>query len=382
MPRLTHKLPSYRHYLGVWNSPQSRAEYDRLVGEWLASGRGSSQVDDRPRPGASDPSISEVLLAFWEHAQTHYRDLDGYVTQEVKNIRDSIRPVRRLYGATPARSFGPLALRVVRDDMVKSGLARTTVNSRINRIRRVFTWAASVELVPASVVQALRTIDGLREGRTEAHEAEPIRPVPIEHVEAVLPALPRPIATMVRIQLLTGCRAGEVMAMRGCDIVATDPTWEYRPARHKTQWRGKSRVIPLGPKAQEIVKQFLNPELLSFLFSPADVVVALHARRGAARKSKRTPSEVSKRCAAGPGHKHAPRYKRGSYLQAVVRACRTVGVAEWAPLQLRHTAATLIRARYGLETAQVVLGHAKADTTEIYAERDLSKARAVMVEIG
>jgi integrase len=51
-------------------------------------------------------------------------------------------------------------------------------------------------------------------------------------------------------------------------------------------------------------------------------------------------------------------------------------------LQLRHTAATLIRSRYGLETAQVVLGHAKADTTEIYAERDLAKARSVMAEIG
>ena len=54
----------------------------------------------------------------------------------------------------------------------------------------------------------------------------------------------------------------------------------------------------------------------------------------------------------------------------------------WTPLQLRHTAATEIRARFGLEAAQVVLGHARADTTEIYAERDLAKARGVMAEIG
>jgi hypothetical protein len=51
-------------------------------------------------------------------------------------------------------------------------------------------------------------------------------------------------------------------------------------------------------------------------------------------------------------------------------------------LQLRHTAATAIRARHGLEASQVVLGHAKADVTQLYAERDLSKAHAVMAEIG
>jgi site-specific recombinase XerC len=52
------------------------------------------------------------------------------------------------------------------------------------------------------------------------------------------------------------------------------------------------------------------------------------------------------------------------------------------PHQLRHAAATSIRARYGLEAAQVILGHAKADVTQVYAERDLTKAHEVMREIG
>ncbi len=46
----------------------------------------------------------------------------------------------------------------------------------------------------------------------------------------------------------------------------------------------------------------------------------------------------------------------------------------WAPNQLRHAAGTEIRAKYGLEAAQVILGHSKASTTEIYAERDLRLA--------
>ncbi len=50
--------------------------------------------------------------------------------------------------------------------------------------------------------------------------------------------------------------------------------------------------------------------------------------------------------------------------------------------QLPHTRATEIRERYGVEAPQVVLGHSKASTTEIYAERDLAKAHAIMAEIG
>jgi integrase len=49
---------------------------------------------------------------------------------------------------------------------------------------------------------------------------------------------------------------------------------------------------------------------------------------------------------------------------------------------LRHTAATLIRARFGLEAAQAVLGHARADVTQVYAERDLARAHAVAAAIG
>jgi hypothetical protein len=46
------------------------------------------------------------------------------------------------------------------------------------------------------------------------------------------------------------------------------------------------------------------------------------------------------------------------------------------------TAATEIRKRFGLEAAQVALGHAGADVTQIYAERDLQKAAQVMAEVG
>ena len=54
----------------------------------------------------------------------------------------------------------------------------------------------------------------------------------------------------------------------------------------------------------------------------------------------------------------------------------------WHANQLRHNRATEIRRRFGLEAAQVVLGHAKADITQVYAERDHRLAADVMKKIG
>ena len=65
-----------------------------------------------------------------------------------------------------------------------------------------------------------------------------------------------------------------------------------------------------------------------------------------------------------------------------MRACDKAGVPEWNPLQLRHTAATLIRSRYGVEAAKVILGHTKVETSQIYAERDLGREEEIMREIG
>ena len=76
------------------------------------------------------------------------------------------------------------------------------------------------------------------------------------------------------------------------------------------------------------------------------------------------------------------RYSDGAYGRAVERACDDARVPRWTPNQLRHNAATFIRKEYGLEAAQVMLGHSKADVTQVYAERDRAKALKIAKEIG
>jgi integrase len=171
------------------------------------------------------------------------------------------------------------------------------------------------------------------------------------------------------------------MVMRAIDLTMSGPVWTYCPATHKNKHRGLDRVIFLGPQAQETVKPFLTTNLEAYLFSPRAYVEDLRRRRAEQRKTKRTPSELRRR-KAKPRRVPAERYNRRSYRLAIVRACQKAGVTEWSPLQLRHSAATAIRARYGVEAAKVILGHTKVETSQIYAERDLGKAQEIMAEIG
>ncbi|MBN9122930.1 MAG: hypothetical protein J0I06_27965, partial [Planctomycetes bacterium] len=155
-------------YLGTYDSPESRREYARIVAE-LATGPAAPVSPAR----ASGPglTVDQVLLAFWEHAQNHYRGPEGKPTTEVEELRRSVIPLRKLYGHTPAAEFGPRALAAVRQEMIAAGWCRSLINHRVDRVRRVFKWATAEELVPVTVYQSLRTLAGLQKGRTPVKAA-------------------------------------------------------------------------------------------------------------------------------------------------------------------------------------------------------------------
>jgi integrase len=137
-------------------------------------------------------------------------------------------------------------------------------------VKLIFGWGAENELVPGPIIHAVREVKALKAGRSEARESEPVQPVPVEHLDAVLDHVSRQVKGMIQLQELTGMRPGEMCAMRGCDLDTTGQLWIYRPTTHKTQHHGHRREIYLGPKAIEIVKQYLKPNMQDYLFLPAD----------------------------------------------------------------------------------------------------------------
>jgi integrase len=406
------RLSGKDFYLGPWGSKAARVEYDRVVSEWLAAGR--------QLPHA--PTVAQIIAAFWDFAQKYYRRPDGSTTTEIDNYRQAFRPLRRLYGRIPAADFGPLALKAVREKMIESGWARSNINKQISRLKHAFSWATENELIPPSVYHGLQAVSGLRVGRTDARESKPVEPVAEAHVMQVLPFVACQVGTMLKLQLLTGMRPGEVTAMHGTDIDMTGPVWIYRPAQHKTQHLGHERIVFLGPKAQELLKPFLRADPTAYLFSPAEAESEHRAKRHAERQ---TPLSCGNRPGTNvklkPKRTPGTRYTTCSYARAILYGCdaafplpehlrprlleegRKETRAAWMaqltdnekaqikahrqsvrfhPHQLRHTAATRLRAAYGLEPVQAVLGHRTLTATQIYAEKNVQAAIRLMGEVG
>lgn len=401
---------------GRYESEESKQAFARIVAEQAAS-------PVVPLANPTGLSVAELLNAYRKWAEVHYRGPDGKPSDEVRQLYTVCRFVRELYGLTPATEFGPLALKAVREQFVAAGWCRKTVNDRVDRIRRIFRWGVAEQLIPAAVLQSLIAVEGLKKGRTPARETEPIKPVDDATVEAVLPYLNRHVRGLVEFQRLTGCRPGEACSIRRADIDMSGDVWVYEPKQHKGTWRDKSRPIPIGPKAQALLRDFFTPDAHDYLFSPQRAVEEVRAARAARRKTPLYPSHQrhnKARQAKRKGMVHirppAERYNRGSYETAVDRACDAAfpppaplaqregeskakwwarltekqqgevkawrKAHRWSPNQIRHAHGTKVRKMFGLEAAQCVLGHEKADITQIYAERNLELATEVARKVG
>src|SRR5690606_27806685 len=120
-----------------------------------------------------------------------------------------------------------------------------------------FKWGVAEEIIAPSIYHGLFAVTGLTYGRSDARETDPVRPVDDAHIDRTLPYLHRQVRAMVQLQRLTGMRPCEVVLMRPVDIDRESDVWVYEPMDHKNRWRGHRRLIPLGPKAQAVLKPFL-----------------------------------------------------------------------------------------------------------------------------
>ena len=360
------------HYLGRYGTPESRAEFDRLIAEWLSNGRRLPTTDDM--------AVAELIVAYLRHADAYYVK-NGRPTSEPGLLRLSFKVLRRLYGHSQAREFGPTALKAVRQAFIDQGMCRSEVNRRTGHVVRCFKWAVENELVPPSLHHALKAVSGLRNGRSAARESEPVKPVPDAFVDAVRPYVSRQIWAMIELQRLTGMRPGEVVLMRSCDLETGGKVWSYTPGEHKTEHHGKVRAIMIGPRGQAILRPWLKADLTAYLFSPRE---AEGERLAEARANRKTPVQPSQRDRSTPGkaRKLGDHYTRVAYCSAIHRACNKAKVPTWGPNRLRHNAATAIRREFGLEVARAILGHSSHSVTLLYAEADAAKAAAAIERLG
>ena len=379
------------HYLGKFGSPESRNQYAKLIGQQFQEESGLPESLPGTFPALT---IDEMIAHYLDHAEKYY-SFDGQPTKEYTCMVEAVRHLRPLYGDSQAKEFGPKKLTLVRETMIGQRLARTVINNRVNRIKRVFKWAVSIELIPPSVYQAVRTLDGLKFGRSDAKETAPVKPVPDSDIEAIADIVSPQVAAMIWLQRYTGMRPGEVVIMRPCDIIRKGAVWVFEPFTHKNKYRGHSRLVPLGPKAQEILKPFLKRKDEQFLFSPAEAEVWRSEQRRKNRRSPMTPSQANRKPKAKPKRKKRDQYDTASYRRAITYAIKKINreqnalpkkqrklIPHWHPHQLRHQFATVVREQMGAEAVQIGLGHKSTDLVDLYAEKNLAAAQLIAGKIG
>lgn len=407
-------------FLGEYGSPEAQRAYQRFLSDFYA-GRPAGKPKPPEAARAGDFTVEQLCTQFLVHAESRYRRPDGTVTQEPLNFAHAFRHLLDLFRDVAAAEFDVLMLDAVRMAMIRDDLARTVVNSRVGRIRRAFAWAASRKLMGRNYGQQwaeLTTLKALQPGEHGVRESDKIPPVPQAELDEILPHLAAPVRAMVELQARTGCRPGEVAGMRMSMIDRSDPeAWIYRPANHKTSWRGHDRSIPLLPDDQDLLRPFLRLDDRP-LFSPRDAekdrgrdnpheaigdaynahsyakaiargVQAANAARLRAKLLELLRDQLTdgarerierlsvRKLVANSGAIRADVAKvlvtftgRGQLLERLAAELAALPLLEpFGPNRIRHLAATRAADVAGDEAAQLLLGHADGRTLKHYVQR-------------
>src|SRR5262245_47230950 len=103
------RLSGRDYYLGAWPDPDgppppaAQAAYERGLAECLAAGK------QAPAPDAA-LTVNQLAARYLPYAERLYVDEQGKPISEIRTVRRALAYLCRLYGGTPAATFGPLAL--------------------------------------------------------------------------------------------------------------------------------------------------------------------------------------------------------------------------------------------------------------------------------
>ncbi len=328
------------------SGPEAEQAYQR----WISALAARRADVSSGLPAGADPTIPELILDFTSWAKKYYVKR-GVTTTELVLIAKNSDILIRLFGDRFAREFGPTQLKAVRAEYIRIGWNRKTINSQMSRLTRMFRWGVEHELVKPDQLVSLRAVRGLACGRSDAKEGKPLLPVSEEHVRAAAAKAKPHVRAMLLIHLATGMRSCELCDMTTSRISFASEPWLYVPEHHKTEHRGKERLIYLGPEARALLAPWL-----ALAKSRSGERIWLTRDRGAMTVD--------------------------IYSANIVRACTRAGIPRFRPLQIRHTAATTFRQEAGIEGAQALLGHANLKTSEIYAEQRSDLAKLTIERIG
>jgi len=344
-----------------------RTDRPRKMAEEAAARYWEEHTRQIRRHDPAGVSVSELCALWAEHCREYYRGRDGKPTSMATNAVLAVRLFRDLYGNAAVAELTHADMLQLRDALVRSGVARTTVNRRLWCVKYMMEWALDEAIIPATVKAELTQVRGVKRGRSAAPERQPVRPVDDATISATVAHMMPNTADMVRVHRLTGMRPCELCGLRWSLIDTSRTPWVYRvpPEINKNEWRGElgqPRVVCIGPKARAILERHKGGDDVPF--SP---VRAFGEYLEARRVARTTPIYGQKKNAP-----HVPRVLGGfwttdAYTKTIRAACTKAGITPWGANRLRHAFGTEVRRAFGLEAARAVLGHTNGGCiTDVY----------------
>ena len=381
---------STTYFPGRFNSPESRAAYHAFL-----------RRDDAPADEAGSITC-EQLSAVWLLERREQTDLDtdnGY--NRFSHDRQAAALLASLAGL-PASDMTCGKLKKLRRMLIDEGrLALRTLNRRIDHVRNIFRWATTEDMIRDNVWHSLMALP-----RLQTHDAPSVKPprevsaVDTDDVLMMLPHLSPTVRAMVKVQALTGCRAGELVQLRWQDIVKDghaygEAVWYFEPPQHKNKWRKKTRRIFIGPSAQQVLAEYERTRPIKdaeYIFTPVESAAWKLWERSRNYRAAPGPEYEAKQPArinswqdglARVDDTRTWQFKSRSYLQAIRRACGRAGIVPIKTHQLRHAVSEKLDRidGGGREKAAAVLGH-DISTADIYAGRNHVLAAKMMAEHG
>ncbi|MBL8796514.1 MAG: hypothetical protein JNM56_21620 [Planctomycetia bacterium] len=114
----------------------------------------------------------------------------------------------------------------------------------------------------------------------------------------------------------------DIVEMKPCDIDRSGPIWEYRPGRHKGEHHERERAVFLGPRAQKLLRPYLEDiSVDEYVFSPARAEAARLATIRAKKGQPLVKPQKDRGKWALRNH-----YDADSYRRAIRRACKKAGI--------------------------------------------------------
>jgi integrase len=228
------------------------------------AGRDSIAEEEESRVAAASRLTVEKLIELYVRRRVTGR---LRTAKEIESrLRRALSPILHRY----AEDIRRRDIRELLDAVADQGIEREAEKRR-QTVGAMFRWALSQDIVETDATAGLKAYDpGTPRDRV----------LTVKEIETLWKwldstALPRDTAHILKLELLTGARCGEISGLRAEEIDRDKWTWTLPAARSKNK---RPRVTPLVGVAREIIEVWLSTDQVGPLFTAetGTVLTAAH----------------------------------------------------------------------------------------------------------